>query len=279
MSEANLAQRLFSLRDRVAVITGGAGLLGAKHAEIIASAGGIPILVDIDRAHAEQLAAEIAHSHGVPALGVETDVTNPEQVRVLLQRIVDSHGRLDILINNAARDPKVKGAASGSLSRVEDFPMEQWNADLDVGLKGAFICSQVFGGHMASQGAGVIVNIGSEYGVNGPDQRLYFQPGLAEHEQPVKPITYTVVKSGLIGMNRYFALYWGARGVRVNAVSLGGVRQDQSEEFVRRYVEQVPLGRMAEADDYQGTILYLCSDASAFLTGANIVIDGGKSCW
>jgi len=279
MSERDLARRLFSLQDRVAVITGGAGLLGVKHAEVIASAGGIPVLVDIDGARADERAKEVADTFGIKAWGVGIDITKEEQVRTLLGQVLERHGRVDILINNAARDPKVKGDGTASLSRVENFPMEQWEADLDVGLKGAFLCSQIFGGEMARRKKGVIVNIGSEYGVNGPDQRLYRQPGLAEEAQPVKPITYTVVKSGLIGMNRYFALYWAQRGVRVNAVSLGGVRQDQPEEFVQRYIEQVPLGRMAEPEDYQGTILYLCSDASSFLTGANLVVDGGKSCW
>jgi NAD(P)-dependent dehydrogenase (short-subunit alcohol dehydrogenase family) len=279
MSERDLARRLFSLQDRVAVITGGAGLLGVKHAEIIASAGGIPVLVDLAASRAEDLAKEIAQNFGVPAWGIGADITKAEEIRGVLEQILQRHGSVDILINNAARDPKVKGDTTTALSRVENFPMDQWDADLEVGLKGAFLCSQIFGGEMARRGKGVIVNIGSEYGVNGPDQRLYRQADLAEEAQPVKPITYTVVKSGLVGMNRYFALYWARSGVRVNAVSLGGVRQDQSDEFVRRYVEQVPLGRMAEADDYQGTILYLCSDASAFLTGANLIIDGGKSCW
>ncbi|MEY2562633.1 MAG: hypothetical protein QOH88_826 [Verrucomicrobiota bacterium] len=279
MSERDLARRLFSLQDRVAVITGGAGLLGVKHAEIIASAGGIPVLVDLAGSRAEERAKQIAQDFGGPAWGLGADITKAEQISAVLAQILERHGRVDILINNAARDPKVSGDATGSLSRVEDFPMDQWDADLEVGLKGAFLCSQIFGGEMARRGKGVIVNIGSEYGVNGPDQRLYRQPGVAEEAQPVKPITYTIVKSGLIGLNRYFALYWASRGVRVNAVSLGGVRQDQSEEFQRRYIEQVPLGRMAEAEDYQGAILYLCSDASAFLTGANLVIDGGKSCW
>lgn len=279
MSERDLARRLFSLQDRVAIITGGAGLLGVKHAEIIASAGGIPVLVDLAGSRAEERAQQIAQDFGGQAWGLEADITKAEQIHAVLAQILERHGRLDILINNAARDPKVKGDATASLSRVENFPMDQWDADLEVGLKGAFLCSQIFGGEMARRGKGVIVNIGSEYGVNGPDQRLYRQPGVAEEAQPVKPITYTIVKSGLMGLNRYFALYWASRGVRVNAVSLGGVRQDQSEEFQRRYIEQVPLGRMAEAEDYQGTILYLCSDASAFLTGANLVIDGGKSCW
>jgi NAD(P)-dependent dehydrogenase (short-subunit alcohol dehydrogenase family) len=279
MSERDLAWRLFSLQDRVAIITGGAGLLGVKHAEVIASAGGIPVLVDLDGSRAEARAKEIANTFGVQAWASRTDITKAEQIRSLLEQIIERHGRLDILINNAARDPKVHGDETASLSRVENFPMEQWEADLEVGLKGAFLCSQILGGEMARRGKGVIVNIGSEYGINGPDQRLYRQPGIAEEAQPVKPITYTVVKSGLIGLSRYFALYWAQHGVRVNAISLGGVRQDQSEEFVRRYVQQVPLGRMAGPEDYQGTILYLCSDASSFMTGANLVVDGGKSCW
>ena len=188
MSERDLARRLFSLQDRVAVITGGAGLLGVKHAEIIASAGGIPVLVDLAASRAEELAKEIAQNFGVPAWGVGADITKAEEIGSVLEQILQRHGSLDILINNAARDPKVKGDTTTSLSRVENFPMDQWDADLEVGLKGAFLCSQIFGGEMARRGKGVIVNIGSEYGVNGPDQRLYRRADLAEEAQPVKPI-------------------------------------------------------------------------------------------
>jgi NAD(P)-dependent dehydrogenase (short-subunit alcohol dehydrogenase family) len=261
------------------VITGGAGLLGVQHGEIIAAAGGIPILLDLDEEKARANAEKLAKEYQVDAWGLAADIRKPPEVDAALQKILQRHERLDILINNAAIDAKVGQGSSTGFARVENFPLEKWDIEMDVGLKGTFICSQIFGGEMARRGRGVIVNIGSEYGVNGPDQRLYRQEGLAEEDQPVKPITYTVVKSGLIGMTRYFALYWGPKGVRVNAASLAGVHAGQSDEFVRRYVRQVPLGRMAEPSEYQGTILYLCADASRFLTGVNLVIDGGKSCW
>ncbi len=279
MNLAPLAHNLFTLEGRVAVVTGGAGLLGLKHCEIIAAAGGIPIIIDIDAEKANARARELSSRFGVDAWGIKADITQPSEIQDVLDAILRRHGRLDILINNAAIDAKVGKETSTGFARVENFSLEKWDIELNVGLKGTFICSQVFGGEMAKRKGGVIVNIGSEYGVNGPDQRLYEQEGLAAEDQPVKPITYTVVKSGLIGMSRYFAIYWGPSGVRVNTISLAGVRAGQSNEFVQRYIQQVPLGRMAEPDEYQGTILYLCADASRFLTGVNLVIDGGKSCW
>ena len=279
MSLSPLAENLFSLAGRVAIVTGGAGLLGRMHCEIIAAAGGCPVIVDLDESSAVEFAGELTSRYQVATFGVSADVTKPASIKSLKDDVLRRYGRIDILINNAAVDAKVGAETNIGFARPENFPLEKWDAELDVGLKGALICSQIFGGEMAERGGGVIVNIGSEYGVNGPDQRLYRIDGLAEELQPVKPVTYTVVKSGLIGMTRYFALYWGGRGVRVNVVSLAGVRQGQSDEFLRRYVDQVPLGRMAEPNEYQGTILYLCADASRFLTGANLIVDGGKSCW
>lgn len=272
-----LAAKLFSLENRVVLITGGAGLLGLKHAEIVAAAGGIPLLVDLDEERARSAAEDLKQRFGSPAKGLRGDVTSQPSVLELSQAILQEFGRIDVLINNAANNPSVE--KKSGFSRVENFPLEQWEADVDVGLKGAFLCTQVFGGQMARDGGGVVVNVSSEYGVNSPDQRLYRVEGLPDDQQPVKPVTYTVVKSGLIGMTRYFATYWGAQGVRVNAISLAGVQNGQPEEFVRRYVSGVPLGRMAQPDEYQGSILYLCSDASRFLTGANLIVDGGKSCW
>ena len=272
-----LAAKLFSLENRVVLITGGAGLLGLKHAEIVAAAGGIPLLVDLDEERARSAAEDLKQHFGSRAKGLRGDVTSQASVLELSQAILQEFGRIDVLINNAANNPSVE--KKSGFSRVENFPLEQWEADVDVGLKGAFLCTQVFGGQMARDGGGVVVNVSSEYGVNSPDQRLYRVEGLPEDQQPVKPVTYTVVKSGLIGMTRYFATYWGAQGVRVNAISIAGVQNGQPEEFVRRYVSGVPLGRMAQPDEYQGSILYLCSDASRFLTGANLIVDGGKSCW
>jgi NAD(P)-dependent dehydrogenase (short-subunit alcohol dehydrogenase family) len=280
MSLTPLAERLFSLSGRVVVITGATGLLGVRHAEIIAAAQGIPILVDLNEERIDKCASELSERFPDTTIwGLQTDITQPEQLEILLAKILDRHHRVDVLINNAARNPKVENTAEVNFSRVENFPLLQWDEDLDVGLKGAFLCSQIFGGQMARSGSGVILNICSEYGINAPNQRLYHQAGLAEELQPVKPVSYTVVKSGLLGMTRYFATYWAHRGVRVNAITVAGVQTTQPAEFIARYVQDVPLGRMAQSDEYQGSILYLCADASKFMNGANLIVDGGKSCW
>ena len=163
--------------------------------------------------------------------------------------------------------------------RLEFFPLEQWDADLNVGLKGAFLCSQVIGSEMARRKQGVIVNVASDLAVIAPDQRLYRKPGLPEDQQPVKPVTYSVVKTGLIGLTRYLATYWAGSGIRVNAISPGGVYNNQADDFVERLANLIPLGRMANANEYQAAILFLCSDASSYMTGSNLVIDGGRSCW
>ena len=159
------------------------------------------------------------------------------------------------------------------------YSLEQWQADLAVGLTGAFLCSRLFGGEMAKQGRGVIVNVASDLALIGPDQRLYRKSGLPDELQPVKPVTYSVVKAGLLGLTRYLATYWATAGVRVNAISPGGIYTDQPEEFVERLSNLIPLGRMARVDEYEGAILFLCSDASSYMTGANLVVDGGRTSW
>jgi NAD(P)-dependent dehydrogenase (short-subunit alcohol dehydrogenase family) len=166
-----------------------------------------------------------------------------------------------------------------SFSRLEDFPLDVWDADLRVGLKGAFLCSRVFGAEMAQRGSGVILNITSDLAVIAPDQRLYRQEGLPASRQPVKPVTYSVVKAGLVGLTRYLATYWHESGVRANALSPGGVFNNQPEEFVQRLSHLIPMGRMAHVDEYKGAVLFLCSDASSYMTGFNLVVDGGRSCW
>ncbi len=270
---------LFDLSERVFVITGGGGLLGAKHTEAIAGARGVPVVVDIKRDAAEGVAADVGSRFGIDALALQCDITKPDAVESVLASVLERFGRVDGLINNAANNPKVEDAASQAFSRLERFPLQQWHDDLAVGLTGAFLCSQIIGRELARRGRGVIVNISSEYGLIAPDQRLYHQPGVPDDQQPVKPITYTVVKSGLVGMTKYLATYWADRGVRVNAITVGGVENGQPEEFVQRASRLVPLGRMARPDEYMGSIVFLCSDASSFMTGANLVVDGGKSTW
>jgi NAD(P)-dependent dehydrogenase (short-subunit alcohol dehydrogenase family) len=207
------------------------------------------------------------------------DITREDDVKSVLSTVVSKLGRVDILINNAANNPKVENATGLHNNRLETFSLEQWEADLAVGLTGAMICSRVFGAEMARRGSGVIVNIASDLALIGPDQRLYEIDGLAADGQPVKPVSYSVVKTGLIGLTRYLATYWAGRGVRANALCPGGVENGQDPLFLRRIAERIPLGRMAHRDEYQGAILFLCSDASSYMNGAVLTVDGGRSAW
>jgi NAD(P)-dependent dehydrogenase (short-subunit alcohol dehydrogenase family) len=263
----------------VAVITGGTGLLGQQHAEAIARAGGIPVLADIRVNGVDPGSQAWQARFGEQACAIQTDITDPASVQKLLQTVLEKFGRVDILVNNAANNPKMENKVEVEFSRLEFFPLEQWDADLNVGLKGAFLCSQVIGSEMARRKQGVIVNVASDLAVIAPDQRLYRKPGLPEDQQPVKPVTYSVVKTGLIGLTRYLATYWADCGIRVNAISPGGVYNNQTDDFVERLANLIPLGRMANTNEYQAAILFLCSDASSYMTGSNLVIDGGRSCW
>jgi len=269
----------FDLTGRVAVITGGCGLLGRRHARAIALAGGIPVLVDLERAAPERVAAELSEEMGVTAAGAAADIADRAQIEVLLARLLSDFGSVDILINNAANNPKQEQSNEIEFTRFENFSVEQLDADMRVGLTGAMVMSQVMGTEMARRGNGVILNIASDLGVIAPDQRLYRKEGLPEDRQPVKPVSYSIVKTALIGLTRYLATYWADSGVRVNAISPGGVANGQPDEFVEKLARLIPMGRMANVDEYEGAIVFLCSDASSYMTGANLVIDGGRSCW
>jgi NAD(P)-dependent dehydrogenase (short-subunit alcohol dehydrogenase family) len=268
----------FDLTDRVFVITGGSGLLGLQHAEAIAGAGGIPVLADIRLDLAEHHAAALRATHGVAASAVELDVTSGASSQRALASVLTRYARLDGLVNNAAHNPKVEGKGLGA-SRFENFSLDDWSRDLAVGLTGAFLVSQVLGTYLATHGGGVIVNIASDLGLIAPDQRIYRRPDLAESEQPVKPVTYSVVKGGLVMLTKYLATYWASSGVRVNALVPGGVYAEQSADFVERLTNLIPMGRMANRDEYRAALLFLCSDASSYMTGSNLVIDGGRTCW
>jgi len=272
--------KTFSLNQKVIVITGGAGMLGRMHAEAVAESGGIPVLLDINQVLLVSVVENIKRKYDADAFGLMCDITNKQEIKKCLDKIIDRYGRLDGLVNNAANDPKVgSGLGAKKSTRFENLTEDYWNADVAVGLTGSFFCSQVFGHFMAMNGGGVIVNVASDLAIIAPDQRLYELSGLSADEQPVKPVTYSVVKSGLVGLTKYLATYWAGDGVRVNAISPGGVYTDQNDEFVQKLTFRIPMGRMAKQDEYKGSIIYLLSDASSYVTGSNLVVDGGRSCW
>jgi 2-deoxy-D-gluconate 3-dehydrogenase len=266
---------LFDLAGRAALLTGGAGLLGRGFARTLAEAGAAVALADIDGAAAKAAADALARD-GLKALGLEADVTSPDAVQAMVDSTLRAFGRLDILVNSAALDPKFEGDTAGGSPPLEEFPLEAWNRSLAVDLTGMFLSCQAASRPMLDRGGGVIVNLCSIYGLGGPDQRLYRRPGGPDF---YKPVSYSVTKAGVLGLTRYLAAYFGEQNIRVNALTPGGVFADQDEEFVKAYSARTILGRMARADEIQGALLFLASDASSYMTGANLVVDGGWTAW
>ena len=270
----------YDLHGRNALITGAAGLLGFEHAMALLECGCSVILTDIDPLnlnHTKNKLCTYFSSENIYTY--EMDVTSEGSIQSVCDAITNLGLSLDILINNAAIDPKVEiNTSSMEFSRLENFPINQWDLQISVGLTGAFLCSKIFGLMILNQGhGGVILNIASDLSVIAPDQRIYRKPGLKEQNQPVKPVTYSVIKTGLVGLTRYLASYWADKGIRSNSLSPGGIYNNQPEEFVQRLVDLIPMGRMAEKSEYRSAIQFLCSDASKFMNGQNIVIDGGRS--
>jgi NAD(P)-dependent dehydrogenase (short-subunit alcohol dehydrogenase family) len=266
----------FDLNGRVAVVTGGAGLLGQQFCKTLAEAGAQVVVVDLNESAAEQTAAALRQNH-LQAAAVSTDVTDPESVKRMAKTVISSFGRLDILVNSAALDPKFDPQQQGRHSNsFEEYPLEAWNQALEVNLTGMFLCCQAAVRPMVSQGKGSIINICSTYGLAGPDQRIYQRAG-----QPpqYKPVYYSVTKAGVLGMTRYLATYYAGTEIRVNALTPGGVYNNHDETFVQNYSYRTVVGRMARVDEMNGGLLYLASDASSYMTGSNLVIDGGWTAW
>ena len=257
------------LDGRTVVVTGGAGFLGRQWTSALLAAGAEVVVLDVVPAPEAQ--PGVRHE--------QVDITDAAAVGAVAARLADDGVRVDVLVNNAAVDAPVTAEGLASGERFETFAPERWDRELAVGLTGAFLCSQAFGPAMADRGRGVIVNIASDLALVGPDQGLYRVDGLADDAQPVKPVTYPVVKSALLGLTRYLATYWGDRGVRANTLCLGGVERDQDAGFLERIAQRIPLGRMASPGEYGEALVFLCSDASSYMTGSCLVLDGGRTAW
>ena len=281
MSSQNISLPKFDLSGKSALITGGAGLLGKEHAIALLEVGANVVLWDINKENLMRVTNELTKDFSEQSVKMSVvDISKEEEVNNAFKELELKGIAISILINNAAINPKYTSGSNGTVfSRVENLTLDDWNYQVSVGLTGAFICSKYFGSKMAINNGGVILNISSDLSVISPDQRLYKVSGAEEKSQPVKPITYSVIKSGLVGMTKYLATYWSANGVRVNALSPGGIYEEQNADFVKKISDLIPLGRMAKSNEYRSAVQFLCSDASSYMTGQNIVIDGGRSVW
>ncbi len=267
----------FDLHGRTALITGGAGLLGRQFSLALAQAGANVLVADLNRKIAESFSFSL-REQGLRAEGVAVDVTNPDSTRAMVQAAREIFGGLDILVNSAALDPKFDPAnlSSQGANAFEDYALDAWRQALDVNLTGMFLASQAAVQPMLAAGRGVIINISSIYGIAGPDQRLYERP---DGSRQYKPVYYSVTKAGVLGFTRYLAAYYAGKNIRVNALTPGGVFNGHDETFTEQYSSRAILGRMANIDEISAAMLFLCSDASSYMTGSNLVVDGGWTAW
>jgi len=258
---------IFDLKGKTVFITGGAGMLGQMHAEAILEHGGSVVIADNDLEKATEVADKLCEKFDQKRVrSVFVDVTD----RKTIEAAASAHPTVNVLINNAAKNPTVssEGKVGGDF---ETMTLKEWKSGIETCLDGTFLCSQVFCNKFASDGSGVIVNISSDLGVIAPDQRIYLNGK--------KPITYSASKFGIVGMTKYLATYFAEKNIRVNCLSPGGVYNNQPVEFVEKLANLIPMGRMAKRDEYKGAIVFLCSEASSYMTGENIVMNGGRSAW
>jgi NAD(P)-dependent dehydrogenase (short-subunit alcohol dehydrogenase family) len=265
---------LFSLENKVAVVTGALGLLGKNHCRALSEAGAKIVATDLD----DEKCREFSKSLSPGSLGIGTDITNPDSVKNLCNIVAQNFSQIDILVNNAAiNDMFENPAAAAELSMFENYPLSLWQKSLDVNLTGTFLCSQIIGTEMAKKRKGSIINIASTYGITAPDQSIYKKEDGTQTFY--KSAAYPVTKGAIISFTKFLAAYWGSKGVRVNSLSPGGVENNQEEFFINNYSARTPLGRMAQPTDYKGAIIFLAGDASGYMTGANLVVDGGWTAW
>tara|TARA_Y100001933_G_scaffold265191_1_gene336718 strand:+ start:9526 stop:10368 length:843 start_codon:yes stop_codon:yes gene_type:complete len=272
-------KNLFDLCKRYYLVTGAAGLLGRQHCEAILSANGIPVAIDLNEDGLVQMKKEIKETHNIDFPIFSCSITEINELNKLKDFLIKREIILSGIINNAAINPTMKEANKRSKNRLENYDIELWDLELNVGLKGSYLVVRTFADQLLShKHNGVIINISSDLGLIAPDQRIYKKNGIEEKEQSVKPITYSVIKAGLIGMSKYFSTYFNGR-IRSNALCPGGVENGQDEEFLTKVKSLIPAGRLAKVDEYRGTIIYMLSDASDYMNGAILSIDGGRTAW
>ncbi len=267
----------FSLEGRTALVAGGAGLLGRQFTRALGEAGANVVVADVDFAAALEQAHQL-RAEQIRAVAVRVDVTDPESVSAMVAHALSEYGRLDVLVNSAALDPKFdpQHLDEQSANDFENYALESWKKSLDINLTGVFLACQAAARAMAEQGWGVMINISSVYGLAGPDQRIYPR---VDGIQQYKPVDYPVTKAGILGLTRYLAAYYAGTQIRVNALTPGGIYNEHDDEFVTKYSAKAILGRMAQLDEMNGALLFLASDASSYMTGANLVVDGGYTAW
>ncbi len=265
----------FNLDGKVAVVTGGTGILGSLYCRSLAEAGARVVIADIDPVRCDQLAAEINSTTGNGlALGAAVDLGSEASVKAWAAGVLRDNEKIDIIINNAATKSPSFFAPLG------EFPLDDWNHVMGVNVTGMFLVLRELGPAMVARGTGSIINVSSIYGVVGPDQRIYEGSWYEELGGAINtPLVYSVSKGAVIAMTRYLATYWGPHGIRTNTLTPGGVSSGQNSEFSEKYSARVPLGRMAQAEDMVGALLFLASDASSYVNGQNIIVDGGLTAW
>lgn len=274
MAETTSIDPLFSLTGKTAIVTGALGLIGRHHCQALAQAGANVVAADLDAAGCAKFAATLP----TRSLGLGLDVTSEAALVAARDRILAEFGHIDVLVNNAAiNDMFESPALAAEKSRFESYPLAMWQQSMAVNVTGVFLCSQILGTPMAERGQGSIINVASTYGIVAPDQALYLTP---DGRQPFyKSPAYPTTKGAVISFTRFLAAYWGPAGIRVNTLSPGGVENNQDEYFVDNYSRRTMLKRMAFPTDYMGAVVFLASDASAYMTGANLVVDGGWTAW
>jgi len=266
---------LFSLANKVVVVTGGAGLLGQVFCQALVDVGAHVAIVDLDLASAETVAKRINKSDAQRVIAVGSDITSPESVTQMVANVVKQLGRIDVLVNNAAS----KGSSLDAFfESFEDYSLKTWREVMSVNIDGLFLVAQAVGKQMKKQGGGSIIQTSSIYGVVAPDQRIY--EGSEYNGRPINtPAVYSASKSAVNGLTNYLATYWASSKIRVNSLTPGGIASGQNSEFDKKYSNRVPLGRMGEATELVGALIYLASDASSYVTGQNLIVDGGLSAW